>query len=144
MLPQHNRLVQGPLSSSVKYLWWQHFCRLGGHGLAWFVNRCCIASKQDIMIGYWSTCLFMELRMPQLKVHETPVLSNVSPAASGPGGRLRHNIQGAYEALGRRCRAPTANGLSSTKAILSLMSVLQSALFASVSPLLPVFNHQGP
>ena len=37
----------------------------------------------------------------------------------GPGGRLRHNIQRAYEALRTRWRAALANGLSSTKAILS-------------------------
>ena len=32
---------------------------------------------------------------------------------------MRHNIRRAYEALRNRCRAPTANGPSSTQAILS-------------------------
>ena len=41
--------------------------------------------------------------------------------ASGLGGGLRHNIQGAYEVLRRRCRAPSADGLCSPKAILSLL-----------------------
>ena len=41
-----------------------------------------------------------------------------SPGASSPGGGLRHNIQRAYEVLRRRCRAPTAYGLCSPKAIL--------------------------
>ena len=45
--------------------------------------------------------------------------SETSPKKCGPGGRLRHNIQRAYEAPGKRCRAPSANGLSSPKAILS-------------------------
>ena len=36
------------------------------------------------------------------------------------GGGLRHNIRRAYEALRKRCRAPTADGPRSTKAILSL------------------------
>ena len=48
--------------------------------------------------------------------------------ASGPGGRLRHNIQRAYEALGKRCRAPTAYGPCSTKAIISLCSRKQCSL----------------
>ena len=39
--------------------------------------------------------------------------------ASGPGGKLRHNIQRAHEALRKRRWPPLANGLNSTKAILS-------------------------
>ena len=35
--------------------------------------------------------------------------------------RLQHNIQGAYEVLRRRCRAPSAYGLRSSKAILSIL-----------------------
>ena len=61
--------------------------------------------------------------------------------APGPGGRLRHNLQRAYEALRKRCRAPSANGLSSTKAILSL-SLSES--YQGILELIPNLQYGRP
>ena len=57
-------------------------------------------------------------------------------AASSPGGGLRHNIQRAYEVLRRRCRAPTAYGLCSPKAILLLLLLLRKTARSNENPLL--------
>ena len=46
--------------------------------------------------------------------------NQTSNLSSGLGGKLQHNIQRAYEALRKGSRAPSANGLSSPKAILSI------------------------
>ena len=46
-------------------------------------------------------------------------MMNLTLGPTSLGGRLRHNIPGACEALRNRCRASSAYGLSSTKAILS-------------------------
>ena len=53
-----------------------------------------------------------------------PSLPFDSYGASGPGERLQHTIQRACEDLRKRFRAPLANGLSSTKAMLSILSPL--------------------
>ena len=64
--------------------------------------------------------------------------------ASGPGGRLRHDVQRAYEALGKRCRAPLACGLSSPKAILSQLASPSCTQSATHSPPQESGCVQGP
>ena len=63
-----------------------------------------------------------------------PYWTSRLPIRSHPGGRLRHKIQRAYEALRKRCPAPLACGLSSTKAILSLYQVSSRATEALLEP----------